>query len=415
MLSVKQPEPLPVQVIIPRPKTITCGPGGIPSHVIWTYDRGVDTPKVKVETCTQTDTGITTPEAIFASLPNSSMRSRLDGRKRSAETQTGKIEYKVSQEAQTLNVTKRRRTSKKQIAEAETQCSVSRHPLTTTTSRSDSDEISTPENKSDSATTIMFSPGVAPVLNAVGTGGISLQALMSMVGIDGDQEQVSSSQFGERMTFGVEKDDSKKTPSSTPTSNVVNVLDQQFESGVDGYKTKTSGGVSTSEVCVGFDEPFDLMNLDDFLRFELTRETQTDAFLSEFNDQPTEPSFNSFVTTETQTSFIISESETNDDSYPMDTFSLNLLTPTPSEWNSLNVNPTGEVYTNMNCDEDNAVDTMLLSHDGNRNSSPSYLETIDGETQTTFSDDISDDQLMMDCLLPSIFNQPATLNPEEPK
>lgn len=393
-----KPEPLPVQVIVPRPKTITCGPGGTPSHVVWTYDCGIDAPMVKSETCTQTETEIKPLDLFSSSKPNNPT-SRVIRRKRSAETQTGKMKLKVSTEAQTLNVTKRRRTSKKQIAvEAETQCS----SAPAINSRSDSDEISTPDNIFLDAGVIFLPPSETPdspdelYHSSNSGGGISLPALMAMVGIVGDSIEIVPDHEQELMDITT---NSGIIPVASAPSAVVNVLDQQFEVGVNGYTTSPP----TSEVCVGFDEAFDL---EDYLRFELTRETQTDSSLLGLNiPEPDLTSLiNSFVAVsaaETQTSFFGTESEDNPASR-----NLNILsTSYPERYAPGNIYD--ENYSRRF--EDSFV---KLTQDLNSHNSPTYLETIDGETQTSFP---ANGELFqnMDNMFLSLFNDSTSLITDE--
>jgi len=345
--SSKKLSQLPI--LTPRPTTITLSvDGASTSHVAWTYEETADVIRVRKEMCTQTMTEAANEFSLCTSTQGKSSSTnnvRNSKRKKSAETQTGKVTFRISTETQTSNVTKRRRTSKKQIAEAETQCT--EQVISSSASQCLDDSLNCPENWNSSN----FSSDVIMeyLPSEVPSGEISIPLIMQLVGITGPPED-----------------------ESTDPSSLVFTGYLEFESQPSNM-IEASSNTATATIGVGnrFDE--DLQELFDFNE-ELHQETQTDPTLFSSASVSISPDFDdfgmgesvlyNFTTAETQTLTGVSppkiESTTYEETFPHS----RSLNSHSEDWLIFVDSPGSNI-----CEV-------------GPSNSPNFLETMDNETQT---------------------------------
>lgn len=403
---------------IPRPKTVTtCGPGGSTSHVTWTYDNGTETPKLKVEISTQTNSD-SESQGVTSETNNHTGKSRTvytgnqhRKRKKSAETQTGKLRYKISTETQTANVTKRRRGSKKQNAEAETQCTLlapivppeffdveGSGAIKTDSYTSTAADYSNSSAATDSSGSTEMMTG-STISNHQEHPSISLAALISCVGIDNQEgsgyvaDEAMMTEYPELAGYSL--NGGLNFEPMLPTMTTATITTSTVEA-----------AVATSEMCVGnrFDEVE--QRLFDFEEFN--QETQTDSnlfhpwsnytlsdFDMEVNDE-VDPSWKTnllnLVTAETQTWPGISPPRagvTESCTLSSTTTSTTASTSTNSGFQVVEAVVPGagggeEDWNIVSRRESLAPFEMpVLSPIEYNPNSPSFLETMDNETQTS--------------------------------
>jgi hypothetical protein len=376
--NAKKPQQLPI--LFPKPKGFTISENGRDAcHITWTYQNGDEELKVKREIGTQTLQGTSGSgkKGIHCVSADSEVQgnpvvSRHAKRKKSAETQTGKITFRISTETQTSNVTKRRRCSRKQIAEAETQCTGVNLSLQSNPS------IKYPESCIRDETCTPSTPMDTTNWNDSTVGDSIISDSFSCTSEDPE----ICAPFNVPLS-SIPKPPEFESPEDTSLFPETQISDCQSSNSV----------AATSTVTVGVGNRFDetAQQLFDFEEFH--QETQTDPIIfssssvsmltssiPDYNDVA-QGMLNCFATAETQTHTGISLS--------------------PPQWSSSleaqmsSIHSYGPISIR---DED-----LLFMLDSNRTgrlspyetnaNSPSFMETMDSETQTATLDDSSFDFL----------------------